>query len=159
MTYREVDYLTKTKEFRTFVNKYRLNFLQDNNIIYLLSECYLLEIYGLGVEEHFYFEIYSKDYKFYSNVDRLLAGTDRDRIKSISQRQINLRVVPIAAANNNPQRTLKAEQFFFGYLSIMDELLSDFLLCKFNLGDENFTSTPLVKQTQLVNILNNLKFN
>ena len=58
MTLREVDYLSENVEFKHLVIKYNLILkVVDNQKIYLKSKCYIFEIYGLVVEDFFYFDL------------------------------------------------------------------------------------------------------
>ncbi len=155
MTYRKVKYLTNSKEFRELIVKYRLKFrVIDNQKIIVFSDYLIFEIYGFCTEVIFYFDIYTADLKWYSNVDRLLEGKDKETIKFIYNLQVIKRNrVLIKSLQGSESNTLKAEQHFFTYIQLLDELLNDFLTCK-NISQCFFSPTSEYKRTELKKLLN-----
>lgn len=159
MTLREVKYLVDSYEFQNLTNKFNLKSkVFGNEKILLISECFVLEIYGLVVEDFFYFDLYSVDLYFYSNIDRLLSDFDSGRIQSVYQSElVNRRQVTIPMLQGNEVNTLKAEQYFFTMLQLMDELLSDVLSCQKEIKKEHWSETFEVKKNQLKIVFEDLK--
>ena len=164
MTLREVNYLVDSCEFQNLTSKFNLKFkVFGNDRILLKSKCFVLEIYGLVVEDFFYFELYSVDLNFYTNIDRLLTDFDSGRIQSVYQTQIATRkqvlmpYLQISQEQSNFEFTLKAEVYFFTILQLMDELLSDVLSCQREIKKEHWSETFEVKKNQLKIVLEDLK--
>jgi hypothetical protein len=159
MTLREVKYLVDSYEFQNLTNKFNLmTRVFGNEKIFLLSECFVFEIYGLVVEDFFYFDIYSVDLNFYSNIDRLLSDFDSRRIQSVYQSElVNRKQVAIPFLQGNKVNTLKAEQYFFTMLQLMGELLSDILSCQREIKKEHWSETFEVKKKQLKIVFEGLK--
>lgn len=158
MTLREVNYLVDSREFLKLTEKYKLKTkIYVNEKIFILSECYVFEIYGLVVEDFFYFDMYSIDLNYYSNIDRLLSDYDSGRIHSVYQLQmVNRSQVYIPFLQGSEENTLKAEQYFFTMLQLMDELLSDILTCKKEIKKEHWSPIFEPKKNQLKVILSDI---
>ncbi len=158
MTYREVQYLADSEEFLQFVSKYNLKFKVENNqLIYLLSSCYIIQVYGLVVEDIFYFDIYSVNLKYSSTLNRLITDFDSEKLQSIYQAQIKSRKnITIPKLQGNKDNTLKAEQYFFTILQLMDELLSDIMTCKKEIKKEHWSPIFEPKKEQLKVILSDI---
>jgi hypothetical protein len=157
MTLREITYLTESDELKILLDKYNLKAkIFDNQRLFLVSNCIIFEIYGLVVEDFFYFDIYTNDLKQYSNIDRILSDFDPKKIQYAYQSQINTRKqVAVPVTQGYEINTLKAEQYFFTMLQLMDELLSDILLCKKNINKKHLTETFDFKKNELERILFN----
>jgi hypothetical protein len=155
MTLREVYYLSETVELKHLVNNNNLNLkVVDNEKIYLKSKCYIFEIYGLVVEDFFYFDLYSIDLDFYSSLDRVLSDFDSGIVHSVNQKQIAARKkVLISCLQGNKDSTLKAEQYFFSMLQLMDEILTEIMSCKKEIGKQYWTRTFNQKRKELESVL------
>lgn len=157
MTNRNFKEIKLTTEFVDFINKYQLKLKCDSEErIILQSNCLIIEIHGLYIEDILYFDFYTKDLAKYCNVDRLLSLKESKKIQEIYEKEKTLRTKPLVknALDNNPDRTLRAEQFFFSYIKIMDELLNDFLRCKLDDYMIFFSPTFENKKQELMKILN-----
>jgi hypothetical protein len=152
---REIDYLTDTNEFKTFVQKYNLRLrLADKYSIYLLSGCYIIQFYALITEDQFYVNFYSNDLKCYASASTLLSTIDnRELIKNIYREERVKRKFPIRAENNNDERRLSAEREFFAYLKMMDQFLSEYLRCiKMSHASDLFSPTSKAHQDSLKHV-------
>ncbi|MEO6904689.1 MAG: hypothetical protein ABI315_16290 [Bacteroidia bacterium] len=155
MMYREVKYLANSYELKELISKYKLKLkVVDNQQIFIISKCFVIEIYGLIPETIFYFDLYSIDLKLYSSIDRILSDHDSGKISSIYQQQINkMKGVLIHKLQGNEENTLKAERCFFTYVQLMDDILSDLLFCKRNIYLHHFTETFEYKYKELISVL------
>jgi hypothetical protein len=162
MTYREIQYLADSYEFRFFTKKYNLKSkVLNNEKLLIISDCLIFEIYGLVVEDFFYFDLYSIDLKFCSTLNRLLTAFDSKILQTVYETQTKQRkrvLIPIpqiSQLQSNLDLTLKSEVYFFTMLQLMDELLSDILLCKKNINKKHLTETFDFKKKELEHILFN----
>jgi len=155
MTLRDVKYLADSIELQALINKYSLRLeVINNERIFLISGCFIFEIYGLVVEDFFYFDLYPIELNFYSNLDRLLSDLDSEKIQSVYQSQITSRKKSISSKlQGDEKNTLRSEQYFFTMLQLMDELLPNFLLCKQALGKQHCTEIFDYKKQELERIL------
>lgn len=141
MTYRNLKYLLYNDIFKNFVKKYNFKINIDDTIL-LVSDCIILEIYGFYVEDIIYFDIYTGNYKNYTNVDRLCDNIPDKIILDILKRVRSTHQEPIIKSNEiNLVVALKAEQWFFIYIEIMNEFFDDFLKCNFDVYEQYFTPT------------------
>ncbi|MCP9754932.1 hypothetical protein EGI26_07170 [Lacihabitans sp. CCS-44] len=156
MTLREVCYLSETVELKHLVNKNNLTLkVVDNQKIYLTSKCLVFEIYGLVVEDFFYFDFYSIDLNLYSSLDRILSDFDSGKLHSVYQKQIDTRKeVLISYLQGNKESTLRAEQYFFTMLQLMDEILTEIMSCKKQIGEQHWTKIFDHKRKELESVLN-----
>jgi hypothetical protein len=155
MTLREVKYLSDNGEFNSLVNKYNLKVkIVDNEKLYLISPCFVFEIHGLVVEDFFYFDLYSKDLNLYSNLDRILADFNSEKLGAVYKEHVNKRKnILIPQLQGNAESTLKAEQYFFAMLQLMDDLVSDIMQCKKEIGLEYWSEIFDYKKQELIRIL------
>ena len=151
MTCREVQYLADSEEFLEFVSKYKLKLKVENNqFIYMLSSCYIIQVHGLVIEDIFYFDFYSVDLKYSSTLNRLISDFDSKKLQNIYQSQVKKRKnITIPKLQGNKDNTLKAEQHFFTSLQLMDELLSDIMTCKNEIKKEHRSNIFEYKKNQL----------
>lgn len=158
MTLREVQYLADSFELQDLIRKFNLKMeIIKNEKIFLISNCYVFEIYGLVVEDFFYFDLYPIQLNSYSNLDRLLSDHDSKRIQSVYQSQILSRKdVEISKLQGNEGNTLKAEQYFFAMIQLMDKLLSDIMTCKKEIKKEHWSEIFEYKRNELEAILNDV---
>ncbi len=158
MTYRKVDYLTESVELKRFIEKYNLKTkIVDDQKLYLVSNCYIFEVYGLVIEDFFYFHFYSIDLEFGSTLNVLLSDFDSLNLRSVYEKQVNSRTkVSIPKLQGNEKNTLKSEQYFFTMLELMDELLTDVLNCEKNIKQEHLSAVFEFKKNQLKAIFENL---
>jgi hypothetical protein len=157
MTLREVKYLADSIELQAFIIKYslKLKFINNEKIL-LISKCFVFEIYGLVVEDFFYFDLYPTGLNFYSNVDRLLSDFDSGKIQSVYQFQIKSRKkIAIPKLQGNEENTLRAEQYFFTMIQLMDELLEDVMFCKKKIGEKHCSEIFDYKKIELERCLVN----
>lgn len=163
MKYREIQYLANTQEFQRFIKKYNLKSeVVNNEKIFLISECLIFEIYGLVVEDFFYFDIYSIDLKFNSNINRLLEEFESEKLQSVFQSQIKLRnkvLIPslqVSQLQSNLELTLKSEVYFFTMIQLMDELLSNILTCEKEIKMDHWSNVFEHKKIELINVINKI---
>ena len=151
MTLREVNYLANCYELQEFVDKYNLRVkLVDNQFIYLISKCLVIRIHGLVVEDFFYFDLYSIDLKKSSTLNVLLSDFDSEKLRSVYQSQIHSRTeVLIKNLQGSKEKTLRAEQYFFTMLQLMDELLGEIMSCKKEIREEYWNDIFDFKAKQL----------
>lgn len=157
MTLREVKYLADSIELQTLISKYSLQLeIINNEKIFLISRCFIFEIYGLVVEDFFYFDLYPIELNLYSSLDRLLSDFDSKKIQSVYQAQITRRKkISISKLQGNEENTLKAEQYFFTMIQLMDELLVDIMFCKNKIGEQHCSEIFDYKKKELERILFN----
>lgn len=151
MMLREVKYLASSNELQKLVNKYNLELkiLNDEKIL-LISECFVFEIYGLVVENFFYFDLYSINLKYCSTLNVLLSDFDSEKLRSTYQLQTSIRKqVTIPKPQGNKENTLKAEVYFFTMLQLMDELLSNILSCEKKINQEHWSEIFEYKKKEL----------
>lgn len=155
MTYREVKYLADSIEMQTLMSKYSLTLkIINNEKIFLISRCFVYEIHGLVVEDFFYFDLYPIELSFCSSLDRLLSDFDSKKIQSIYQSQTTRRKkIAISKLQGNEENTLKAEQYFFTMIQIMDELLEDLMFCKKKIRKQHCSEIFDYKKKELMSVL------
>lgn len=155
MMLREVKYLSESIELKGLTDKYNLKLqVVENQKIYLVSKCFVFEIYALVVEDFFYFDLYSIDLKYSSTLNVLLSDFDSGKLHSVYQTQITTRKdVLIPKLQGNEENTLKAEQYFFTMLELMDELLTDIMFCKKEIEKEYWSEIFDHKKKELQSIL------
>jgi hypothetical protein len=147
MEYRNLKDLTSSKEFKKFIEKYSFSYSFLDNRLILISHCLIMQIHSFVIENIVYFDIYTKDAESNTNVDRLLKNKNHVIIKDIySKTQLERQTIFSKNFNSHPEVQLKAEQFFFCYLELMDELLSDFFNC--NMSDYMDCFTPTFEYTK-----------
>lgn len=159
MTFREVKYLGDSYELQKLIAKYHLELknLNDEKIL-LISECFVFEIYGLVVEDFFYFDLYSINLEYSSTLNVLLSDFDSEKLRSTYQLQLSTRKhVKIPKLQGDRDNTLKAEVYFFTMLQLMDELLSNILSCEKEIKQEHWSEIFQFKKNQLKEILEGLK--
>jgi len=154
MKYREIEYLTNSKEFIAFKIKYNLDVkIEKGEKIFLSSRFLIVEIYSFCVESIFYFDVYTIDYKWYSNIDRLLEKMDQMIIQSILKKEIEKRTTVLSPRlQSNEDRTLRSEQNFFACIAFFDLLLSDFLIQKEKIDFNLFSESSQAKRIELERI-------
>ena len=155
MKYREINYLANSDKFKEFCLKYHLKTKVFNNEkLFLVSKCFVFEIYGLVVEDFFYFDLYSIDLKSKTTLNMLLADFDSRKLNEIYKSNVSIRTkVLIANIQGSEEYTLKAEQYFFTMFQIMEELLSKFMSCEKKIDIKYFTQCIDFKKKELENIL------
>jgi hypothetical protein len=131
MTYRNLIEISETNEFKLFIIKYNLDLITVDDRLLILSKCFIIDIYGFNVEDVIYFDVFSKDLNLTSSIFTLLSEKDAKRMIDIrdDQKRSRVKIVSTIANNINKDTALRAEQFFFTYINIMDELLGDFFMC------------------------------
>jgi hypothetical protein len=132
MKYREVEYLARSNEFLIFVDRFNLLYkIENNQKIILISNCLIIEIYGLVSEDLFYFDISSKDLKYFSSLNRIISDYDSKEFFLIYHNQLKNRTKVLSSSSQvNLNILLKAEQYFFTMIEIMHKILGDYLECK-----------------------------
>lgn len=153
MKYREIEYLLSNTEFENFISKNNLNVRIINYSIFLSSKCFVLEIFALEIEIFFYFTFYSNNFEKYSNVEELLKDASMISVNQIINKS-NFEHTKTISTNKSvyEENLLKAEQHFFATISLMDELLSDFLSCKDGSYYSNFFQNSELKKNQLLSV-------
>ena len=158
MMFREVKYLVDSYELQKLVDKYNLELkiLNDEKIL-LISECFVFEIYGLVVEDFFYFDLYSINLEYSSTLNVLLSDLDSEKLRSTYQLQVSKRKqVTIPKLQGDEENTLKAEVYFYTMLQLMDELMSDILFCEKEIKQEYWSEIFDYKKKELERVLLNI---
>ena len=153
MKYREIEYLLTNTEFENFISKNNLKVRIINDSIFLSSKCFVLEIFALEIENFFYFTFYTNNFEKYSNVEELLKDASMISVNKIINKS-NLEHSKTISTNKsiNEENLLKAEQHFFATISLMEELLSDFLTCKDGSYYSKFFHNSELKKNQLLSV-------
>lgn len=154
MTKRNLNKISSTLEFNSFINSYNFKMKLIEGSIFLKSNSLLIEIYAYTIEEVIYFDIYTNNLQNYTNIDRILEGFDKNSILSILEHQRKTRNISISDDDNTPnlEITLKFEQLFFAYIDMCSKFLDDFLKGNFNEFEACFSETFEVKKMQLEKI-------
>ena len=155
MTYRKINYLAESEELIGIIDKYNLRCIIDSRRLFLLSDCIIIEIHGLVPETIFYFDVYSIDLELYSSLDRLLSDCNTEKIHCTYQAQItNRKQVLISELQGNEKNTLEAEQYFFTMLQLLDEQLSEIMLCQKKIDEKHWSKIFDYKKRELQLLFN-----
>ena len=90
-----------------------------------------------------------------SSIFSLLSDKDVTKMISVRDKQKQNRTELLSKLENgiNKDVALRAEQFFFTYIQLMDELLSDFLMCNQSQYIKLFTPNSEFRKSELANFL------